>query len=333
MSPAARRIALRTALYGTVLLWLGGDFLFRGPISTKLGCRRAENPIAAIVGDVPLTESQLQRAIAARLWAAGKSAAELTPAERALAREAALDELIDDELLNRKSAGTRIAPAETDSRLRMLASRFENRAAMEQAMIADGIPDEDSLRRRIEAEIRRETWLRNALPTVSDTEIRTWYDEHRKSLAVPSRVRLRHVFQPTLDQPSETARRKLETALADLTSGKKEFATIARESSADPATSGIGGELGWISRDRLIPDFTVAAFDLKTGKPTLVQSKLGWHILEATARQPASLRSFEEARAEIHAALQALKHRDALRQLRLRLREEFRAETRRVPNR
>ena len=55
-------------------------------------------------------------------------------------------------------------------------------------------------------------------------------------------------------------------------------------------------------------------------RPALVQTKLGWHLVEITAHKPAEPRSFEQAKPEILAALQAIKRRQAIADLRQSLR-------------
>ena len=160
---------------------------------------------------------------------------------------------------------------------------------------------------------------------MTEEEARAWYEENQKSLAQPERAEARHIFIPTLDHPPEEAKAKLETALADLTSGTKDFATLAKEISQDPATKDHGGSLGWMTRDRLPADLSAPVFSLPLHKPTLVRSRIGWHLIEVTARTPAEPRSFEAAKPEVLAALEAIKRRQAATDFRNALRR-FEAE-------
>ena len=54
--------------------------------------------------------------------------------------------------------------------------------------------------------------------------------------------------------------------------------------------------------------------------PSLVRTKLGWHLVEVLERKAAEARSFEETREEIVAALEALKRDKGLRAYRHQLR-------------
>ena len=287
----------------------------------------AQEPPAARVAGFPITRSQLDRALNERLWLTGKSPSDLTPAELATAREAALDALIDDALLRLQTQALKsqlvVTDPELDARVARFSARFESPEKLATAMKSQGIPDEPALRARLAARIQQEKFLALRLgpaTRVSDDEAREWFEKNGKSIANPERIDARHIFVATLNLPPDEAKQKLEAALADLTAKKKDFATLARELSEDPATRESGGALGWMSRDRLPADFAAPVFALEPGKPTLVRSRLGWHLVEVTARQPAQPRAFDQAKPEIIAVLEAKKRRAAIADLRQSLR-------------
>ena len=83
-------------------IYLAGDAtIFNGPVRRWLHSilTPKTDPLAARVAGHPITRSQLDRALNEQLWLEGKTAATLTPADLKLARDAALDELIDHQLL------------------------------------------------------------------------------------------------------------------------------------------------------------------------------------------------------------------------------------------
>ncbi|MEY3897968.1 MAG: hypothetical protein RLZZ214_3489, partial [Verrucomicrobiota bacterium] len=252
-----------------------------------------------------------------------------TPAELELARKTALDELIDHELLRLQVKASTpplpVADEEVNERLRRLVGRFESKGELETAMKSQGIGTEQNLRDRLAARIRQEKLIALRIgPSVqvTDDEARKWFAENQASVSPPECIQARHLFLPTLDHPPEEAKLKLDAALAALTEKKKEFATLAKEISEDPATKDNGGELGWMTRDRLPADFGAPVFSLAINKPTLLRTRLGWHLVEVTARKPAEPRSFEQAKPEIVAALEAVKRRQATENFRKSLRQE-----------
>ncbi len=289
--------------------------------------------LAARVAGQPITRSQLERALIERLWLEGKSPADLTPDGLRLARTAALEELIDHELLRlQANTGTPPLPVSDDEineRIRRLVGRFENKGALETAMKSQGISTEQALRDRLAAHIRREKFIaRRIAPSiqVTDGEARAWFAENQSSIALPERIEARHIFLPTLNRPPEEARRKLEAVLTTLTAKQKDFPALAREFSEDPATKDNGGVLGWMTRDRLPADFADPLFSLPLNQPKLLRTKLGWHLVEVTARQPAEPRTYESAKPEILAALEARKRRQAVEDFRKALRQTHAAE-------
>ena len=61
-----------------------------------------------------------------------------------------------------------------------------------------------------------------------------------------------------------------------------EFSTLARLYSEDPGSSVRGGELGFMSKTQLLPEFANVAFNLKDSKRVsqIVQTEYGYHIIQ-----------------------------------------------------
>ena len=325
MKSLPRILCLAAAIY------LAGDAaIFNGPVRRWLHSilTPKTDHLAARVAGHPITRSQLDRALNERLWLEGKTTASLAPADLKLARDAALEELIDHQLLRLQvqasAAPLPVSAAEIDQRQQHLVARFESKSELEASMKSQGIANEKDLRDRLAARIRQEKLIAQRIsPAIHVTadEARKWFAENQQTLSLPERVEARHIFIPTLDHPPEEAKQKLTTALAALTEKQKDFPTLAKELSEDPATKDHGGALGWMTRDRLPADFAAPVFSLETNKPTLVRTKLGWHLVEVTARKPAEPRTFEQAKPEIIAALEAIKRRQAVADFRKSLRK------------
>lgn len=310
-------------LFLAVLAYLLGDFLvFKGPLHRWIA---GSDPIVARVSKQPIYRGQLERAVQESLWFQGKSASESDAAELAKLRSEVLNELIDHtilrSLIRAEKVGITVSEAEVDARLQRFSSRFKNQSELDAALKSQ---DLGKLRDRLRAQLLQEKIITQRIGPwiqVSDDEARRWFVENQATLAQPERVEARHVFIPTLDHPPEEAKKRLDAALLELTEKKKDFATLALEVSEDPATKDIGGSLGWMTRARLPLDFAAPVFDMQPLEPKLIRTKLGWHLVEVTARKSAEPRSFEQAKPEIVAALQAIKRREAVANLRKSLRD------------
>jgi parvulin-like peptidyl-prolyl isomerase len=66
-----------------------------------------------------------------------------------------------------------------------------------------------------------------------------------------------------------------------------------------------------MTRERLPADFASAVLALPLNKPSLIRTRIGWHLVEVTGRKPSGPRSFEDAKLEVIAALEAVKRRQA----------------------
>ncbi len=333
------KFSLRFAAYFLAVGYLACDlYVFNGPLNRRIRASHPDSPesiaeakangVVARVFNHHITRSQLDYAIHERLWLEGKNANDLSPAEKKLVSYAALGDLIDNQLLRVKTKVNTlelpVSDPEIDERLKRFAGRFETKADLQAAMKSMGITDETALRHRIAARIQQEKYIAmrvDPLVKVSEEEIADFYEANKQSLQFPERIRAKHIFIATLNKPSDEVKAILEKALAELNSGKKDFAALAKELSENYANKENGGELGWMSKARLPVDFGEAAFAVGNDKPALVRTKLGWHILQITDRKPAEPRSQEEAKAEITAALTAAKRHQAVNDFRTALRQ------------
>ncbi len=327
----------RIILCSALPLYLAGDFfLFNGPLNRAIRVFSPDTPeaiakarkqgVVARVGRQPITESQLERAVFERLWLEGRTLASLSADELKASRKAALDDLIENELLRARieSAETKTQPSEADidERLKSFSSAFPSKTDLEAAAKTQGIPSGKALRDRIAARIIEEKFiLSRTSVTVTEDEAKKWHDEHAKELEFPERVEARHVFIGTPNTPAEEGRKKIDEALAQLTAKQKDFATIAKEISEDTSSKDNGGNLGWLTRARLSPDFAEPVFTQAVNQPVIIRTRLGWHLLEITNRKSAEPRTFDDAKPEILSALEAVKQREAIKSFRDNLRK------------
>jgi len=204
-------------------------------------------------------------------------------------------------------------------------NRFVRRFATEEEFAASLQQrgwSEKELRYRIAARIQQEKYLELMIDVVvSEEEARTWFDENKEKLAQPERVRARHIFLATLDGEPEVVRAKLEAAKEKLEAKVAGFAELATEMSEDLRSKEQGGDMGWMHADNLPPDFGSPLFALAVGAPSLIRTTMGWHLVEVLEKKPRRERTFEEARGDVLAALEAVKRDQDLKLYRQNLRE------------
>jgi hypothetical protein len=187
------RFSLRFAIYGVVTLYLIGDlFVFSGPLRRKIDASRPdsaaalaaarERGICARVFNHTITLDQMDRAVADRLRLEGKPP---DSGDRRLLRYAALDELIDHELLRVKvmhNTEFTASAKEIDARLASVAARFDGQAAFEKILPAQGFPTLQAFRDHLAARIQQEKYVEARiapLVAVSREEADEWLAKHR----------------------------------------------------------------------------------------------------------------------------------------------------------
>ncbi|MBC7169885.1 immunoglobulin domain-containing protein [Candidatus Bipolaricaulota bacterium] len=133
---------------------------------------------------------------------------------------------------------------------------------------------------------------------LTEDDLRQYFEDHKADYSKPEEIRASHILVATADEA--------QAVLDELALGA-DFAELARERSTCPS-SAEGGDLGWFSRGKMVPEFEEAAFALAVGETSgIVESQFGFHIILVTDRREASEPTFEEVadrvRADAEAAL------------------------------
>jgi peptidyl-prolyl cis-trans isomerase C len=101
----------------------------------------------------------------------------------------------------------------------------------------------------------------------TDAAIKKFYDEKAKP---QTEVHARHILVETEEQAKDVE--------AQLKKGV-DFAELAKKMSKDPGSD--GGDLGYITKEQVVPEFGKVAFSLAKGKISdPVKTQFGWHIIK-----------------------------------------------------
>ena len=121
------------------------------------------------------------------------------------------------------------------------------------------------------------------------SEIKAYYKKLAKDSLpdIPDKYEIQQiVLKPTIsDAEKERLRDRLREFRDQILNGEKTFNTLAVLYSEDGASSR-GGELGYMSKTEMVPEFAEAAFNLKPGKISkIVETEFGFHIIQLIDRQ------------------------------------------------
>jgi peptidyl-prolyl cis-trans isomerase D len=118
--------------------------------------------------------------------------------------------------------------------------------------------------------------------TVADSEMMSYYQKNYETYKRdPARI-LRYIkinFDPSRAD-SLSAKAKADSIYQRLVAGD-DFAELAKKYSEDPGSGKNGGDLGYFTKGRMVPEFEKAAFGLEPGKYSEpFSTKFGWHIVK-----------------------------------------------------
>lgn len=131
--------------------------------------------------------------------------------------------------------------------------------------------------------------------SVSDDDVKKFYDENPAKFEEPEMVRASHILLSTRDQGTgveltsdkKEAKRKLAGDLLKRARAGEDFAQLAKEYSEDPGSKDKGGEYKF-PRGQMVPEFESAAFSLGTNQISdIVTTQFGYHIIKLSEKLPA----------------------------------------------
>lgn len=187
-----------------------------------------------------------------------------------------------------------------------MASNLYARRAMAQQAEADALDKDPAI--AVALQIARDKVLSDAFmekmdkanepkPEAAEAMARAAYKAKPDRFKIGEQVHARHILVAGTDAD---AKAKAEKILADLKAGG-DFAQLAKEHSADKSNADKGGDLGFFTRGKMVPEFETAAFALaKPGDLSgVVETKFGFHIIQLQEKKSAAVRPFDEVKADL----------------------------------
>src|SRR5690606_16250397 len=187
----------------------------------------------------------------------------LQPSPPEMRREALLTYLIDVTLIAKAAEAQKLAEA----------PGFERRAAFaRQKVLMEALLDRESK------------------GAATDAAMKKIYDDSIAQNKPVEEVRARHILVETEEKAKEV--------LAKLKAGG-DFEALAKAESKDTGSSD-GGDLGYFTKEQMVPEFSEAAFKLeKGGLSEPVKSQFGWHIIKLEDKRNKPLPEYEQVKGQI----------------------------------
>jgi peptidyl-prolyl cis-trans isomerase C len=124
----------------------------------------------------------------------------------------------------------------------------------------------------------------------NDEAMKKVYEEASKQISGEQEVRARHILVETEDEAK---------AIEEELKKGADFAELAKKKSKDPGASD-GGDLGFFTKEQMVPEFSAAAFALEPGKISdPVKSQFGWHVIKVEEKRNRKPPDFDQVKGQI----------------------------------
>jgi peptidyl-prolyl cis-trans isomerase C len=125
---------------------------------------------------------------------------------------------------------------------------------------------------------------------LTDDALHQVYNDAVKQMGDEQEVHARHILVATEDEAKAIE--------AELKKGA-DFAALAKEKSKDPGAAE-GGDLGYFTKDQMVPEFSEVAFKLDKGQISdPVKTQFGWHIIKVEDKRTKPTPTFDQVKSQL----------------------------------
>ena len=223
------------------------------------------------------------------------SQAAADPNDPVLARVNGTEIRQSDLAIAEEDLATELHGAPPDVKREQLIAYLSNVLLVAQAAEKDKLGEGPEFKRRMA--MMRNKLLMSALlqkrsrEAATEEEMRKVYDEAVKQMSAEEEIRARHILVETEDEAKAIA--------AQIKDGA-DFATLAREKSKDTGSAANGGELEFMGKSELVPEFAEVAFKMYPGQTSNpVKTQFGWHIIRLDDTREAQFPALADVKPQI----------------------------------
>jgi peptidyl-prolyl cis-trans isomerase D len=139
-------------------------------------------------------------------------------------------------------------------------------------------------------------------------KVKEYFDQNAKEFNQPEQVKARHILvqykgsrnaTPEAEKRTkEEAKRRAEELAAKAKTG--DFAELAKANTDEPQGKVSGGDLGWFSKEAMVPEFSEATFKMAKGDVSgVVETPFGFHVIKVEDKKAAVATKLEDAQNKI----------------------------------
>ena len=288
--------------------------------------------VVATVNGQNITSQQLEEIFKAAVEGSGSKSADLTNEQKLGAYNQLLQELIMDKLVAGAAAGEKVTDADVDAEIAKIKKQFPDEKIFEEQLKQAGQTPE-KLKENLRTMLQQQLWMKSQVTAsdVTEAQAQSFYDSNTKEFEQPETVKASHILfmlKPDATEADVTKQKEAATKAAERATKGEDFAGLAKELSEEPGAIESAGDLGFFTKDRMVPEFANAAFSQKIGDISQpVRSQFGWHVIKVTETKPAGTVPFPEVKDQITAYLKSNSQREAVQAVLKKLKESAKIET------
>ena len=171
---------------------------------------------------------------------------------------------------------------------------------------------------------------------LTDAEMHKVYDEAVKQMGEEKEVHARHILFRAAAGDEKAAKEAEDKAKAVIERLKKgeDFSKVANELTEDPSGKANGGDLGFFTKEQMVPEFSETAFKLEKGQISgPVKTQFGWHVIKVEESRIKPQPKFEDVKPQIEQYVTRKAQAEAVTKLRAEAKIEkfYKAETPAAP--
>ena len=246
----------------------------------------SNEPVVARVNGVEIPAFRLERYFAEYLEDQGRAVGNIrNPKAYQQLRLKALDALIDKELLWQEAVKRDVVISDAVVTEQVEKTRQAvGGADVFARKLNDAGFDEASYTQYTRRELAAQKVFAEmtAVAPPDEQQVRDFYEEHRSEMNRPAQVQARHILikvpQGASAATIEAARLRLVEVRREII-GAADFSRVAK-SRSEGSSASAGGDLGYFSKGRMLPEFDEVAFSMAPGEISQpVRTAVGWHLI------------------------------------------------------
>ena len=279
---------------------------------------KSDETVVAEVNGRPIRASRLEAIVEADRLRFDSHSGALTVEEELELRRESLDLAIRGELVYQAAIdrGMTVPADAIEEQLRVARSQFASEEEF-LAYLHEAGTTTDDLRREARRRLLMEAYASTVTTGLEGDALRAreLYEQRADQFRQGAEIRVAQILVRLRPEDTEerrrTAREKIDEAWARVQAGE-DFAELAREYSESPLAER-GGDMGYIQRGRMLPEFEDVVFATEVGQVTPVfETAHGFNVVRVLDRKDSRRHSFEEVKTGLMLVLAREKKHQAL---------------------